>query len=196
MFDALFLRQVWAGNDTMLLDLLRRHIAARPRAAALLPDQQGPWSRLDDDEPFVPGAPPKPPRRTSIRRRRRVRTSKPGSARCPVRSARGPRGSSRRYGAARRQVRGGAVHSRVSRGTRTGRVACCVRRRRSRVRPTLRAYLERRAGGTHQHDYYASDVAWMELDASIEPTIGPYDVSQDGVVQLQVGVRSVHHAPR
>src|SRR6185437_14274172 len=28
-------------------------------------------------------------------------------------------------------------------------------------------------------DYYASDVAWMELDASIEPTIGPYEVYED-----------------
>jgi hypothetical protein len=29
------------------------------------------------------------------------------------------------------------------------------------------------------NDYYASDVAWMELDASIEPTIGPYEVYED-----------------
>ena len=26
------------------------------------------------------------------------------------------------------------------------------------------------------NDYYASDVAWMHLDASLEPTIGPYEV--------------------
>ena len=41
VFDALFLRQVWAGNETMLLDLARDQSPARPRAAALLPDQQG-----------------------------------------------------------------------------------------------------------------------------------------------------------
>jgi hypothetical protein len=29
------------------------------------------------------------------------------------------------------------------------------------------------------NDYYASDVAWMELDASLEPTIGPYEVYED-----------------
>ena len=29
------------------------------------------------------------------------------------------------------------------------------------------------------NDYYDSDVAWMELDASIEPTIGPYEVYED-----------------
>jgi len=28
-------------------------------------------------------------------------------------------------------------------------------------------------------DYYESDLAWMEIDASIEPTIGPYEVYED-----------------
>src|SRR5262249_44273372 len=45
--------------------------------------------------------------------------------------------------------------------------------------PTLKAFLERRAGAFISNDYYASDVAWMELDASIEPTIGPYEVYED-----------------
>jgi hypothetical protein len=33
----------------------------------------------------------------------------------------------------------------------------------------------------------------MELDASIEPTIGPYEVYEDESVQLQGRVRGVHH---
>ncbi len=41
IIDALFLRQVWEGNDAMLLDLARDETRGRPRAAALLPDQQG-----------------------------------------------------------------------------------------------------------------------------------------------------------
>jgi hypothetical protein len=45
--------------------------------------------------------------------------------------------------------------------------------------PTLKAFLEKRAAGFVSNDYYESDVAWMELDASIEPTIGPYEVYQD-----------------
>jgi hypothetical protein len=45
--------------------------------------------------------------------------------------------------------------------------------------PTLKAFLEKRAEAFISNDYYASDVAWMELDASIEPTIGPYEVYED-----------------
>jgi len=29
------------------------------------------------------------------------------------------------------------------------------------------------------NDYYESDIAWMELDASVEPTIGPYETYED-----------------
>ncbi len=46
--------------------------------------------------------------------------------------------------------------------------------------PTLKAYLEKRAAAFLSNDYYDSDVAWMELDASIEPTIGPYETYEDG----------------
>lgn len=44
----------------MLLDLAgNRTIAGRARLHHFLINK-GPWSRLDHDEPFVPGAPPKP----------------------------------------------------------------------------------------------------------------------------------------
>src|SRR5678815_2325285 len=45
--------------------------------------------------------------------------------------------------------------------------------------PTLKSFLEKRADAFVSNDYYASDVAWMDLDASIEPTIGPYEVYED-----------------
>src|SRR4029453_12957861 len=44
---------------------------------------------------------------------------------------------------------------------------------------TLQAFLTKRADAFLSNDYYASDVAWMELDASIEPTIGPYETYED-----------------
>ncbi|MGQ0508129.1 MAG: dipeptidyl-peptidase 3 family protein, partial [Myxococcaceae bacterium] len=48
------------------------------------------------------------------------------------------------------------------------------------TQPTLKAFLSKRAESFMNNDYYPSDVAWMELDASIEPTIGPYEVYEDG----------------
>ena len=60
VMDTLFLRQVWAGNETMLLTLLQdTSPLGRERLHALILNK-GPWSRLDHNEPFIPGAPPKP----------------------------------------------------------------------------------------------------------------------------------------
>src|SRR4051794_38530487 len=68
IMDALFLRQVWGGNDAMLQDLAR--VAAAPlgpRASRTAATRlhyflinKGPWDRLDHNRAFVPGAPAKP----------------------------------------------------------------------------------------------------------------------------------------
>ncbi|HYG67617.1 MAG TPA: hypothetical protein VD838_08160, partial [Anaeromyxobacteraceae bacterium] len=47
--------------------------------------------------------------------------------------------------------------------------------------PALRRFLEARAAAFLSNDYYASDVAWMELDGVVEPTLGPYEVYEDGI---------------
>src|SRR5688572_2960919 len=61
VMDALFLEQVWAGNETMLHTLVRdQSHAGRARLHEFLINK-GPWSRLDHNEPFVPGVPQKPP---------------------------------------------------------------------------------------------------------------------------------------
>ena len=45
--------------------------------------------------------------------------------------------------------------------------------------PTLKKFLELRAAAFLSNDYFASDMAWMELDATVEPTIGPYETYED-----------------
>src|SRR2546430_12812477 len=58
--DALFLRQVWGGNDALLADLARDETPAGRARLHYFLINKGPWSRLDHNEVFVPGAPPKP----------------------------------------------------------------------------------------------------------------------------------------
>src|SRR3954468_11200342 len=60
VMDTLFLRQVWAGNETMLLDLLKDNSELGRARLHYFVLNKGPWSRLDQNEPFIPGAPPKP----------------------------------------------------------------------------------------------------------------------------------------
>jgi len=44
---------------------------------------------------------------------------------------------------------------------------------------TLRRYLTLVAAAFRSDDYYASDVAWMDLDSRVEVTIGPYETYED-----------------
>jgi hypothetical protein len=53
--------------------------------------------------------------------------------------------------------------------------------------PTLKAFLTKRADAFLSNDYYESDVAWMELEGAIEPTIGPYEVYEDELFNYKAG---------
>src|SRR5262249_4844789 len=53
--DALFQRQVWAGNDAMLMDLARDESPEGRARLHYFLINKGPWSRLDHNAPFVPG---------------------------------------------------------------------------------------------------------------------------------------------
>ena len=179
VFDALYLRQVWAGNETMLLSLLGDSSdLGRARLRYFLINK-GPWSRLDDNEPFVPGAPPKPPQgnfypagATKEDVEAWIKTLTPAER---TRATgffttirRGPDG------------RLMAVPYTVEYQGEIEQVASLLREAAALTgQPTLKAFLESRADSLLSNDYYASDVAWMELDATIEPTIGPYEVYED-----------------
>ena len=179
VFDALFLRQVWAGNESMLLALLGDESdLGRARLRYFLINK-GPWSRLDDNEPFVPGAPPKPPQgnfypagATKDEVEAWIATLPP-----PERTRATGFFSTIRRGPDGRLV---AVPYPLEYQGELAQVASLLRDAAALTsQPTLRAFLDSRAAALLSNDYYASDVAWMELDATIEPTIGPYEVYED-----------------
>ena len=103
IIDALFLRQVWAGNEALLMRLLTDDTPlGRARLHAFLVNK-GPWSRLDHDAPFIPGVPAEARRRrTSIPPARRRRRWRRGLQGCLPTSAGGPPASSPPSAARRR----------------------------------------------------------------------------------------------
>ena len=46
---------------------------------------------------------------------------------------------------------------------------------------SLKTFLESRADAFGTDDYYESDKAWMDLDSTVEVTIGPYEVYEDAL---------------
>ncbi len=180
IIDGLFLRQVSSGNVPMLLDIASDQTAlGRARLHYFLLNK-GAWSRLDGDKPFIPGAPPKPESAAFYPADATKADIEQWIATLPVAEqtqAKGfftviKRGGERNFTmvpynleyqgellAAARLLReaGEAAHE-----------------------PTLKRFLTTRADAFLSNDYYASDVAWMELSGALEPTIGPYEVYEDG----------------
>lgn len=55
---------------------------------------------------------------------------------------------------------------------------------------SLRSYLDKRADALISNDYYASDLAWMDLDSDIEVVIGPYEVYEDALFNYKASFTS------
>ncbi len=179
VFDALFLRQVWEGNEPMLTELAADQTPlGRARLHYFLLNK-GPWSRLDDHEPFVDGAPAKPPQANFYpagATKAEVEAWINGLSPAEKARATGFFTTIRR-GADGRFV---AVPYSLEYQNELAHVAALLREAAAlTAQPTLKKYLETRAAALLSNDYYESDVAWMELEATIEPTIGPYEVYED-----------------
>jgi len=52
---------------------------------------------------------------------------------------------------------------------------------------SLKRFLDLRADAFHSNDYYASDVAWMDLDSPLDVTIGPYETYNDDLFGYKAG---------
>jgi len=179
IIDALFLRQVWGGNEAMLLDLARRETPEDRARLHYFLINKGPWSRLDHDRAFVAGAPDKPdganfyPEGATKAELERWMAALPEAERARANGF---------FTTIRRGANGTftIVPYSTEYQNEVTRIAALLREAAAlATEPTLKAYLTKRADAFLSNDYYDSDVAWMELKGPIEPTIGPYEVYED-----------------
>jgi hypothetical protein len=180
LMDPIFLRQSWAGNEALLLALAPAETPLRRAQRHEFLLNRGPWSRLDENAPFLVGVPPvKPaygnfyPQDATKEEVERWWNALPEADKARAKGF---------FTTIRRDEKGGLTIVPYS-VEYQGELAEAARLLREAAelttQPTLKSFLSKRADAFLSNDYYASDVAWMELDASIEPTIGPYEVYED-----------------
>jgi len=189
VLDALFLRQVWSGNEAMLLDLARETTPEGHARLHYFLLNKGPWSRLDHDEVFVPGAPAKPAGANFYPE---------GSSKADIEKwiqslTEADRARATGFFTTIRRTGSGltAVPYNVEYQAELLRAAALLREAAaSAMEPTLKAFLTKRADALLSNDYYESDVAWMELKGNIEPTFGPYEVYEDELFNYKAAFES------
>lgn len=179
LMDAVFLRQRWAGNVSLLTRLSGSETALGRAQLRYFLINRGPWDGLDHNRPFLPGVPEKPAGGNFY---------PPGASKEEVaawEASLPPEQRARAAGfftALRKSPDGGFTvvpYSEAYQGELSLAAGLLREAASLTAQPTLRAFLEKRADAFLSNDYYASDVAWMELDSAVEPTIGPYEVYED-----------------
>jgi len=180
MTDALYMRQLWAGNAPMLLRLMEDDTPLGRARLDYFVINRGPWSRLDDNEAFIPGAPVKPEAGNFYPAGATKADVEAWLASLPEADRPAATGF---FTTIRRDSSGkflAVPYSLEYQGELAGMADDLRNAAAATAEPTLRTFLEARADAFLTNDYYASDVAWMKLDSAIEPTIGPYEVYEDG----------------
>jgi hypothetical protein len=180
LLDPLFLRQVWSGNEALEKKLQADTTAAGRQRLHYFYINDGPWSRLDNKEPFIAGVPREKPHGANYypedMTKEEFNTWLQTLPEADKQKATGffhliRRGPDKKltivpYSQAYKDL--------LDPAAKLLREAAALT-----TNATLRDFLNKRADAFGSDDYYASDVAWMDLDSPIDVTIGPYETYED-----------------
>jgi hypothetical protein len=179
ILDAVFLRQVAPLNETYLSELARDDTPLGRARLHYFRLNAGAWSRLDGNRAFLPGVSAKPEAANFYP----VDATREEVDRWLQSLSPEQRESAAGFFTT---IRRAADHSLMAVPYSQEYQAELVHASRllqaaadATQQPTLKDFLQKRARAFLTNDYYESDLAWMDLNASIEPTIGPYEVYED-----------------
>jgi hypothetical protein len=180
--DSLYLRQVWSGNIELLHKLQTDKSTKGKELLRYFTINMSPWSGIDHQEPFVDGVPnPRPPGANYYPE---DMTKEEFTQWLEKLSDTEQKKATGFFYTIRRDDRGRLLNVPYSDeyadllepAAKLLKEAAALTDNTS-----LKSFLSIRADAFLTNDYYASDVAWMDLDSPLEPTIGPYEVYMDDI---------------
>ncbi len=179
LMNEIFLRQVWTGNPEMRRQLEGYQGEHADAARQYFTINFGPWDRLAERQPFI-GDQPHPPGAGYYPEDMTKEEFETWIAQHPE----AKEGFTSTVTVIRRGENRDLAAVPYSReyaewlkpAARLLREAAALTSNAS-----LEKFLELRAAAFDSDDYYASDLAWMDLDAPVEVTIGPYETYEDEI---------------
>jgi hypothetical protein len=178
--DQIFLVQVYASNIRLLGMLNNDQSPEGKEKVRYFKINVGPWSRLDHNEPFIGRVPnPKPPGANFYPMDMTKEEFNKWLSEQPDSTQKRATGF---FYTIRRNITGKLKPVPYSKEYKLIlETAAKLMKEAAELtdNQSLKTYLTKRADAFLSNDYYESDVAWMDLDSPIEPTIGPYEVYED-----------------
>jgi hypothetical protein len=180
LLDPLFLRQVWSGNSALETKLLADKTPAGRQRLNYFYINDGPWSRIDSNEPFIENVPHEKPANANFypddMTKDEFNNWLQGLSEDEKKKATGF------FYLIRRDSNGKLMTVPYSQAYKEYLDPAAQLLREAAAltsNKTLANFLNKRADAFASDDYYDSDVAWMELDSPIDVTIGPYETYED-----------------
>jgi len=180
LLDPLFLRQVWSGNEALEKKLQANTTATGRQRLHYFYINDGPWSRLDNNEPFIDGVPGEKPAPANFYPDD-ITKDEFNSWLATLSPAEKEKATGYFY-TIRRDSSGKLMPVSYSDEYREFLQPAAKLLRDAAALTTnhsLKDFLTKRADAFASNDYYASDVAWMDLKSPIDVTIGPYETYED-----------------
>jgi hypothetical protein len=180
ILNTVFMNQIWSGNLALYAKLQEDRSELGQARLDYFWLNKGPWSALDDHRAFLPGVPPRKPERANFYPEEISREEfEAWVAKLPAQQKRQAQGFFWTVGNNSSGQLTLVPYSREY-AQDLNRAADLLKQAAAATSsPTLRNYLTLRAQALLDDDYFASDVAWMDLDADLEITYGPYETYND-----------------
>ena len=183
--DEIFLIQYWSGNPALYSRLQKDTTALGKARLQYFWINKGPWSALDNFKAFLPGVPGQKLKGANFypadMTREEFESWVASLSKAEQERAQGF------FTVIRRKTDSGAKtlvavpYSEEYKGSLTRAANLLKEAAGLTDNPTLKTFLSLRADAFLSNDYYASDLAWMDLDAPIDITIGPYETYDDEI---------------
>ncbi len=188
VLNVVFMDQLWSGNRALYAQLQKDTTPLGKARLHYFWLNKGPWSDLDGHTAFLPGVPERkpaganfyPPNMTRLEFEAWVKTLPPAERE----QAEGFFTVIHRDAAGKLTIvpYSKAYAADLQKAAGLLREASALTENAS-----LKKFLTLRADAFHSNDYYASDMAWMDLDAPLDITIGPYETYNDEVFGYKAG---------
>ena len=180
LMDRIYLRQSWTGSEALLAKLEADPSPEGQERLRYFRINMGPWSGLDDFRAFLDGVPAEKPAGGTYYPE--DMTKEEFTSWVATLPEAGQREATGYFTVIRRT--GGRALAAVPYSTEYRDLLAPASKLLKEAaalteNASLRKFLELRAAAFLSNDYYESDLAWMDLDSPIEPTIGPYEVYMD-----------------
>jgi hypothetical protein len=180
VIDGIFMDQLWSRNRAFYAELQKDTTPLGKARSHYYWLNKGPWSDLDAHTAFLPGVPERKPMGANFYPSDMTREQFEAWTR--TLSPEAKQAAEGFFTVIRRDASGklSAIPYNHEYAKDLERCAALLREAASlTTNESLRKFLTSRADAFHSNDYFASDVAWMDLDAPVEVTIGPYETYND-----------------